>query len=55
MTAEQLRYQYEQDLMDLQSNCPHGKSEWMENQFATGHTTGVVKVCVNCEKILESK
>ena len=53
MTAEQLRNQFESDLKNLQDHCPHDKSEWMLDSWAPGHFHGEVKVCLNCEKVME--
>lgn len=54
MTARVLREKYEQELMDLQSTCPHIEvSDWLENQWAPGHTLGAVRCCLLCEKIVE--
>lgn len=53
MTVKELRNKLEIDIMYLQNRCPHEESEWMVNEYAPGHTAGVVKVCLNCEKILE--
>lgn len=55
MTAKELRDKFEADLKELQDNCEHIKSEWLEHHFAPGHFGGMVRVCDNCEKILESR
>lgn len=54
MTAKELRAQFELDLHDLQEACTHEHSEWMQSEFAPGHTVGSVKVCTNCEKVIEA-
>jgi len=52
MTAKELRAKFEQDLKNLQDNCPHiDESGWMDYMWAPGHLGPPVKVCNTCEKI----
>ena len=55
ITAEKLRKNYEKKLSELQKNCTHKKSKWMEYQWAPGHSYGEVLVCERCDKILDRK
>lgn len=50
--AEKLKQKYLEDLANLQTKCKHNKqSEWMENYWAPGHSSGFeVKVCNECGK-----
>lgn len=54
-TAQTLRAKFEIELQALQEQCTHDDAEWMESQYAPGHTDGAVKVCLLCEKVLERK
>lgn len=56
-TAKQLRDKFEKDLEELRKKCKHSKkSDWMEQHWAPGHSTGsVVKICEICEEVVESK
>ena len=53
MNAKELRVEFEAALKEIQDCCMHQKSEWMDNSYAPGHTLGSVRVCLNCEKVLE--
>lgn len=53
MTARELRERFEEDLKTIQMNCKHEETERMEYHWAPGHSTGLVHVCKNCEKILD--
>ncbi len=55
MTTKELREKFELDLKELQDNCSHDESDWMPYMWAPGHFGNDVKVCKNCEKILETK
>ena len=50
-----LRREYDAKVKKLQRTCSHKrKSEWMEQQWAIGHSTGyIVRICENCNKILD--
>lgn len=55
--ADKLRKEYERKLKELQEACLHEKrSAWIEEWWAPGHSTGrKVKVCKNCNKVVEAK
>jgi hypothetical protein len=55
--AKKLHEEYQKKLKHLQQTCPHEKqSDWMEEWWAPGHSTGrMVKVCSNCNKVLQAK
>lgn len=52
--AQILRKKFEDDLKMLQNDCPHKDSEMMPYMWAPGHFSGKVRVCRNCELILEN-
>lgn len=52
MNAQELREIYDRDLKELQYNCKHEKSEWMQYSWAPGHMGAMVLVCECCEKTL---
>ena len=55
-TAQDIRECFDKKLKQLQENCTHQESEWMEQYYAPAHSTGKeVKVCNICEKILDSR
>ena len=54
-TAQSLRDDFERKLKELQESCKHPKSKWMEYHWAPGHSSGMCKVCDNCEKMLGSE
>jgi len=55
-TAKQLRDKFEKDLKQLQDNCKHEPSDWMEHVWAPSHYSGFqVKQCNNCWKIIKYK
>ena len=55
--AEKLHEEYQRQLGHLQETCPHEKrSDWIEEWWAVGHSTErKVKVCQNCNKVLQAK
>ena len=55
--AQRLYDQYQRQLKDLQTSCPHQKStEWMEEWWAPGHSTGrQVKACTDCNLVIQSR
>jgi hypothetical protein len=53
--AKELRDKFEKDLKELQDNCPHTDSEWMPFMWAPGHFGPKVRVCGECDKILEQE
>ena len=54
-SAKELRVEFERNLKELQDNCPHTVSTWMLSQWAPAHFGPKVKVCNECEKILEQE
>jgi len=56
LTAKSIRDKCNKDILELQNNCNHPSSKWMNEEFAPAHGTGcTVKVCDICEKVLERK
>ncbi|HEY3405392.1 MAG TPA: hypothetical protein VGK59_18535 [Ohtaekwangia sp.] len=57
MTASELWEKYKSDLKELQANCGHPEiSDWMEEQWAPAHGTGVeVRVCKNCNITIDRR
>ena len=54
-TMKAMRERHEQEIRDFQDNCPHpAPSEWLPFMWAPGHFAGEVKVCLRCEKIMET-
>ncbi len=53
-TAKALREEYERRLSHLQESCSHEIAEWAEMQLAPGHTYGRGRVCLRCERIMET-
>ena len=53
--AKELRDKFEKDLKDLQDNCPHTESTWRLSEWAPGHLGPKVKMCNECDKILEQE
>lgn len=52
----QMRARHEEEVDKLQSECEHEKlSGWMFHEWAPGHSTGRVKICLFCEMVLERK
>lgn len=52
--AQALKDIYDESLKALQKKCLHKKTEFMEEHFAPGHSTGVtVEVCDECWKIIK--
>jgi len=51
---KKLREEYRQKISELQSNCPHTQiSDWVDYYWAIGHSSGTVRYCLNCEKIID--
>lgn len=48
--------EYQAKLEQLQESCPHTElSDWMEEWWAVGHSTGYfVKICERCGIIIET-
>lgn len=57
MTAAELKNKYEEDLKNLQENCPHSSiSDWVDEYWAPGHSTfKKIKYCRICWKTVEEK
>lgn len=56
LSAKDIRKKCDEDIKQLQHICQHIESQWMEQCWAPGHFTGrTVRVCLNCEKTLETK
>jgi hypothetical protein len=53
ITAKSLRDDFNERLAALQKRCKHTKTQWMDFQWAPGHFSGRVKVCLRCEKIIK--
>lgn len=53
---DDLKKGFEERVDELQASCPHTKTEWVEEYWAFGHSTGaMIHVCLNCNKILGRK
>ena len=43
-------------MKELQKECPHKNTEWAEEWWAPGHSTGYdIQVCKRCRKIIERR
>jgi hypothetical protein len=54
-TAKTLREEFANRLSHLQESCKHESTKWMNIEWAPGHVSGRGRVCLRCEKILETK
>ncbi len=54
-TAESLREEFANRLSQLQESCKHEKTKWMFIEWAPGHVSGRGRVCLKCEKTLETR
>jgi len=54
-TAKSLRKEFANRLSQLQESCKHESTKWMNIEWAPGHVSGRGRVCLRCEKILETK
>jgi hypothetical protein len=53
---KELEEEFEKKVDDLQDQCQHEKTTWMDRWVSIGHYAGYqVKVCYNCNKELEQK
>ncbi len=53
-TYKQLQKEFDKAVKQLQKECPHNKSTWMEKWWAIGHSAGYsVRICNKCKKELE--
>jgi hypothetical protein len=50
-----LRDKFDKDVEELQYHCQHQPSDWMRYEWAPGHSMGQVIVCLECNKIIESR
>jgi len=54
ITAKSIRDKADEDIVELQNNCNHPSSTWCEDwTMGIGHSSGQVKLCDICEKVLE--
>jgi len=54
--VKQMRARHRKEISTLQLNCKHKDlSNWMSYEWAPGHSSGLVKVCNTCDKIIEEK
>ncbi len=54
-TAQTLREEFNRRLTHLQESCKHEKAEWMDMEWAPGHSSGRGLICVRCEKVLRTR
>lgn len=54
-TAESLRREFENRLSHLQESCEHEKTKWTEMKWPLGLIYGRRRVCLKCEKTLETR
>lgn len=55
-TMEQMRERHNQEIEDFQNNCLHTFiSEWTPYMWAPGHYENDVRICVRCEKVVETR
>ena len=54
-TAKSLRQAFEDRLSQLQESCKHEKTKWIPMEWPLGPRFGERRVCLKCEKILETK
>jgi hypothetical protein len=59
-TAKEIRVYFDKKketaLKKLQSKCKHVVSDWMDQWWAPGHSSGIqVKVCKICDKTIETR
>lgn len=52
-SAKELRKEFKKNLKEFRDNCSHIESTWMMSEWAPGHYGPKVRVCNECEKILE--
>jgi len=53
-TAKSLREEFATRLLHPQESCKHEKSKWMSVERAPGHISGENRICLRCEKTLET-
>jgi hypothetical protein len=55
ITIKQIRERHKKEIEDFQSNCRHLTiSDWMPFMWAPGHYSHEVKICLRCNKIMET-
>lgn len=54
-TMTQMRARHEKEIDDFQSKCKHHKLSWWRPYMETGYSSGEVKYCLECEKVIEHK
>jgi len=54
-TAKSLREEFANRLSHLQESCKHENTKWINMEWAPGHISGRGRVCLRCEKALETK
>jgi len=54
-TARSLRQDFEDNLSHLQESCEHKKTKWMYMEWVLGPIFGQRRVCLKCEKTLETE
>lgn len=56
ITYDSLKKEFDNKVEFLQKQCPHKKTDWFDEYFAIGHSTGKqIRVCLRCNKELEKK
>lgn len=54
--AKEMGERHRRELEELRNNCPHKEiSAWMPYMWAPGHYGPDCKVCLFCEKMMETK
>jgi hypothetical protein len=53
-TTRSLREEFANRLSQLQESCKHENTKWMSVERAPGHISGESRVCLRCEKTLET-
>jgi hypothetical protein len=54
-SAGSLREEFANRLSHLQESCKHEKTKWRPIEWAPGHISGQGRVCLKCEKTLETR
>ena len=53
-TMKEMLSRHEEEIVDFQNRCSHRNvSDWMPYMWAPGHFSHNVKVCRNCDKIVD--
>ena len=49
-----LRIKHLEEIAELQTYCTHKNiTGWIDEEWAPGHSYGKVRVCKNCDKIID--